>query len=361
MFSRYPDCAAHRKHVRNELVNRFCDCKNPGHNSAFWELLLHEAFLRLGYHVEIHPAIVGTDDRPDFRITNADGQSLIVEAVCQMAELESDQSANKRLADVYNALNTFQNHADWQFMVNYRGTPTRQVATNALLKGLSHWLNDYQPAPERNYIGDDEDQNVFVFRQDEWELHVRPIAVESLQRSSPRRVASWGSKDAHFVNAFNMARKKIDRKAGRYGKPPMVVAVNLLEPFMDNQDIATLLYGPIHAHFCRAETGKEWTEAYRGSDGLFVRRQKPINQNLVGVLVSNCNPWDVHRRSISFHLHPFGPQGQAGLTGVLAAFDRLPRSIINDKTEVEHVNGNDLRTILGLPIEWPDCACCPRP
>jgi hypothetical protein len=48
--------------------------------SAFWELYLHEAYLRSGYRLTIHPALAGTGHRPDFLI-EGDDTRFYLEAV----------------------------------------------------------------------------------------------------------------------------------------------------------------------------------------------------------------------------------------------------------------------------------------
>jgi hypothetical protein len=50
--------------------------------SAFFELFLHELLLRLGCNVEVHPDPgTGSSRRPDFLVTDPDGQQFFLEAV----------------------------------------------------------------------------------------------------------------------------------------------------------------------------------------------------------------------------------------------------------------------------------------
>lgn len=72
-FSRYP--AEHSESLRRDFRARL-----PGrHYAAWWELYLHELLLRLGYEITIHPAIEGTERKPDFGLRR-DGTELLVEA-----------------------------------------------------------------------------------------------------------------------------------------------------------------------------------------------------------------------------------------------------------------------------------------
>lgn len=72
-FSRYPI-------EHSESLKRDFSARLPGrHYAAWWELYLHELFLRLGYEITIHPALNGTERRPDFGLRR-DGSELLVEA-----------------------------------------------------------------------------------------------------------------------------------------------------------------------------------------------------------------------------------------------------------------------------------------
>src|SRR5215216_2515780 len=72
-FSHYPSEHSEtlRRDFRAQLAGR--------HFAAWWELYLHELFLRLSYEIVIHPAMEGTERRPDFGL-HRQGSHLLVEA-----------------------------------------------------------------------------------------------------------------------------------------------------------------------------------------------------------------------------------------------------------------------------------------
>jgi len=62
-FSRYPNAG------KRDLRERFRSTSNSNHQSAFFELFLHELLLKLGCMVEIHPETnTGMRKRPDFLV-----------------------------------------------------------------------------------------------------------------------------------------------------------------------------------------------------------------------------------------------------------------------------------------------------
>src|SRR3954447_23347680 len=59
-FAAYPPDDA------TDLRSRFRDASPAQHFAAWWELYLHELFLRLGFAVDVHPELEGVSGRPDF-------------------------------------------------------------------------------------------------------------------------------------------------------------------------------------------------------------------------------------------------------------------------------------------------------
>jgi hypothetical protein len=72
--------------------------------SAFWELYLHEAYLRSGYGLTIHPEVAGTSRHPDF-LVEGNGARFYLEAVRACASAAS-VGEEKRLEDARRVLDT---------------------------------------------------------------------------------------------------------------------------------------------------------------------------------------------------------------------------------------------------------------
>jgi hypothetical protein len=73
-FGKYP------AHQQRDLRARLRDALPQLHFAAWWELYLHELFIRLGYAVEVHPPSPSATSKPDFELRR-DATSLYLEAV----------------------------------------------------------------------------------------------------------------------------------------------------------------------------------------------------------------------------------------------------------------------------------------
>lgn len=84
-FTRYPVQEGNdlRKAFRSRLPGR--------HYAAWWELYLHELFLRLGYEVDVHPALPASSKKPDFLLRSCDSR-LYVEAAVLFSGIATRES-----------------------------------------------------------------------------------------------------------------------------------------------------------------------------------------------------------------------------------------------------------------------------
>jgi hypothetical protein len=106
--------------------------------SAFWELYLHEAYLRSGYAVTVHPPLAGTGRHPDF-VVEGHGARFYLEAV-QACATADDTRQSKLLADVRRLLDEIAPGGYRLDMVTY--AVGRQPPSMAKLRReLREWLS----------------------------------------------------------------------------------------------------------------------------------------------------------------------------------------------------------------------------
>src|SRR3954468_19473387 len=87
-FARYP--VQERDELRKRLFDD--DMSQP----AFWELLLHELYTAADFRVEVHPPLEGSDNRPDFRISDEES-AFLLEARAVTATTPERRARDRRL------------------------------------------------------------------------------------------------------------------------------------------------------------------------------------------------------------------------------------------------------------------------
>ena len=207
----------------DELRRRLQGKDDEQFESAFWELYLHEAYLRSGYGLTIHPEVAGTSRHPDF-LVEGKGARFYLEAVRACASAAS-VGEEKRLEDARRVLAALG--ADHYFldMATY-AIGTRPLAAKRLRHDLRTWLagldaaNGHPPAG----TGPGALRCLSWRKEDGWRLEF------TAQRLQPQHTAAgyplfraphagWGHDASRILAA-------LEAKADRYGllDAPLVVA-----------------------------------------------------------------------------------------------------------------------------------------
>ena len=141
-------------------------------------------------------------------------------------------------------------------------------------------------------------------------------------------------------------RSAVVGKAGRYGEIdiPLVVAVNALEQYAGIDDAVDALFGTsavIVREDFETEFGRNFNGAWYGPAG-------PINTKCSAVLfIERLSAWSVAQRSFHLFINPWA---------------RYPIGEISLGVDVHEVtdgrlrarSGQALKTIFGLPENWPE-------
>lgn len=216
------------------LVSQFRAPQDPrAFDSAFWELYLHEAYLRSGYAVEVHPAVPGTARRPDFLFTGH-GDRFYLEAV-QVGTSTADVAEERRLAAVHDVLDTVQTGQFSLSLSDARIGPGAP-ATRELRRALTEWLAGLDPdavvaavaAPDRLGGTRFEVLPWKVWAADGWELHFHALPLKA-EAGPGRAIGMSGPARAAMVDKHTGLTRALDSKANKYGRPPAPLVIAVLD------------------------------------------------------------------------------------------------------------------------------------
>lgn len=120
-FGRYP--RAHQAELRARLRSS----NNETFDGAFFELYLHELLRRLGYELDVHPAL-GPDRgaRPDFLARRGGEDRFYLEGRVARDESASKTAAQARVNEAYEALNRMES-PDFFLSLEDHGSPATPV------------------------------------------------------------------------------------------------------------------------------------------------------------------------------------------------------------------------------------------
>ena len=334
-YSRYPDPCGH-------LRSRFRADAN--HDGAFFELFLHELFLRLGLSVETEPRTACGSRRPDFLVSGEDGSAYV-----EATYLEQRFQPPPLEAAVFDAINKLDGHVPPNVGVHLEvdGTlecaPAQKLITNQVRK----WLNEVSA----DDVALGRDVTALLIPVDpkygDWKLRLRAVP-----RNATAPVIVVGPVRECGGVIGKELRRAVTKKARKYQnlEHPLIVAVSHTSLGAEQKEVAALL-GHEARRFPRNGGGNRGTAAERVRTGkaVWFDSDKGIRHPRLSAVMMfrELAPWTVANVSACLYLNPYVDvrvPRQLRTLGYVAGADGQLRW---------YEGARSTRDVLALPRDWP--------
>lgn len=345
-FANYPPAD------KAELRARFRSSSNQHHNSAFFELLIHELLRSLECQIEIHPALESTSRSPDFLIHCMGDDIFYVEATVATYQSDDEAAADARLNQLYDVLNRHVDSTNFFISIEINSAPENPPPARSVARFLNSRLRNLDPDEvtaayeSEGYKG----LPLWVYKDKSWSIILRAMPKKPDARGKPGvRPLGMFSSAAKWVDHRTPLRDAIADKASAYGdlRAPYVVAVNALE-MIDEIDVMEALFGKeqFTVYFSQNPSNDSvTTQPSRIPDGLWMSGSGPTNTRVSAVLIaSRLRPWSIGESSIRLYHNPWAASPYR------SALTRLPQAIPNEG-RYNYSDGESLLEIFGL--DWP--------
>jgi len=343
-FSRYPPSE------QAALASRFRSQDDIPHESAFFELFLHELLLRLGCEVTVHPgANAKKSKRPDF-LVKSDSGTFYLEATLASEASNEDRAAQARENVVYDALDRLDS-PDFFIGMNLRGAPKTPPSAKSIRTFLADRLTGLDPDDvSRLYrLGGEKAFPRWSYQHDGWTIEFFPIPKSLGARGKPG-IRPVGSRSyAIWDKTASAIRNAILSKAGKYGnlEAPYVIAVNVLPHGAQRDDIMEALFGDEQMVIHPTESGPEEGGMSRKLNGAWTSPTGPRYTRVsAALLCGGVLPWTILRAPVCLYHNPWAKHPyESPLTRLAQA---IPQG---DRMHWEE--GEALHSVLGLSENWP--------
>jgi hypothetical protein len=228
-FSRYPASE------RSDLRSHFRDDGDTNHNSAFFELFLHELFFRQGCKILVHPKLAHTATRPDFLVEFPNGNRIYVEAVVVTSHSAKSAAADARLRSLYEHLDRLIDSKDFFIGIDFNDEPSKPPSAKQIANALNGWI--------RNLDADDIIARTangslllprFSYESEDWSVNfvAIPKKPEARNKLGVRPLGMFGC-SAGWSQDSGIFHDCVRGKAGKYGQLnlPFMIAVKCLAEF----------------------------------------------------------------------------------------------------------------------------------
>jgi len=346
-FHRLPDPP------KAELRGRFRSPIDWQHDSAFFELYVHELFCQIGFALQIHPKAKNCH-LPDFLVCAGRAPQFYVEATLAGVPSTKEQGANAREAIVYDSLNKIDS-PNFFLDIDVSGAPKRSPPTRKLRTQIENWLAGLDPDKIGEFFqtGRYDAVPTLTWKHSGWQITIRPIPKSPRARGRPGiRPIGMLSPEGGWLKTRSELKLAFENKASRYGdlELPFMIAVNYVGLHSDNTDIMDSLFGQETVVFRQKSDGTiSAGRQSRTPNGFWIGPNGPRNPQVSAVMVAtDLCPWSVGVCTPEVFHNPWA-------THALPK-DKIPvpQHSINLRTEcLEHTGGRSAGEILAIPSPWP--------
>jgi hypothetical protein len=329
---------------RNALRQRFRSLNNNQHDSALFELVLHEMLLRLGCTVVWEPTIGDRSTRPDFLVQTPDGQRFYLEATVVTGKSAEEAAAEARMNEVYDAINRLES-PNFFIGVCVFGAPRSPVPAKRLRRFLAARLAELDPdeVNARFNARDPDGLPRWRFEHDGWIVDFFPIPKRDEARGRPgiRPLAMFYNANV-TLDIVEHVRKAVESKASRYGQLdlPYLIAVNVREAFRE-KEFCNALFGDLTCQFDTASGAMSGT--HRPNGAWSGRKHTRVSAVLIA---DNLHPYRAAQASVAIWHNPWAARPATGLLPSITHY--LP---VNGR--IQRRDGRTLGDLLNLPAGWP--------
>ena len=330
--------------AKADLVGRLRSPNNRQWSSAFWELYLHQTFLRAGYEVRVHPTLPQGSRQPDFLVANTTAE-FYVEAKCIFGKQTDGEDA--RLRGVFDAINEIRS-PNFFVGLHVDQVGPRAPSTRGLRAAVETWLDSLDPDKiDSSDLSDSIER--YRWSQGGWllEFHPMPIRADARGRTNHRPLGMWSSGEALPVASEGSLRAALKDKGSAYGRldRPLLLAVNMNSGFDRSFETMNALYGSQMIVFNSAAPGQ--AQNARKPNGYFGNPGSWRHRHVGGVLVGpNIGPWAVATVAPTLWTHP-------SPTSTVPSLDIWQQATLT----VDHVATRPAPKqpweLLGLASDWP--------
>lgn len=284
-FKNYP--SAEKLELRNRFKKSF--------SSAFYELFLHELFLRQGFRIICHPKLEHTNRRPDFLISKGDFE-YYVEAKVATGKTEAEIGLARKLNQLFDNINKIEpsGFALWIKKIEFKSS--RQPSARLIIA----WIKEQIEIAKYGTKG----MKTCQYEHEDVAMEIRLWPLLEKHKDEQERVIGAYPTYVKVGGEENKIKAAIKEKVNRYGKldKPYIVCINAISINGDEKfDIENTLWGSLALSFSVDGKKEKWV---RSPDGIFWDGKKFRHQQLSGVFIAKIFEHNIHYAKHWFVKHP---------------------------------------------------------
>lgn len=323
-FSKYPIDA--KKQLKRDFQSNF--------DSAFFELFIHELFIRQGFILTSHPTVPNSTKNPDFLVKKG-SLEIYLEAKVATDESNEERAMKARQNVIYDTINQINCPNYWISIREINFLSNKQAKLSRIKQSLEDDINKYGEllvtGKEDTYSERREKYITYTDENIEIAISLWPCSIE---KSRPIGSYLGGSYMGGCEESIRNAMKAKGYRYGNLDRPYIVCINSLSHKHTHTEDVYDALFGRQRVKLF-TDLNNPNQEFKTSDDGIFYESAKRSYSSVSGVFVTRVFPSNLHVANHWLVKHPFSNNE--------FDFNKLDLSYI-------HVIGNSIEEITKLAI-----------
>lgn len=338
-FEKYPE------NEKRDLKKRF---KKEFH-SAFFELFIHELFLKQGFTLETHPNVPWTSKKPDF-LVKGNGMEFYLEAKVATDKTNSERSIENRKKQFYDSLNTLESLNFYIYIRELELKSENQPSSKKIKIFLESELKKYNP--------DELENKIEIYGLDSLDIITyEDLNIKLVITLIPKSQKKRGKENTQSIGVYpiqtfmasveDSIRNAVEKKATRYGeldKPYLICINSTSEKRLDYENIMNAFFGSLQVTYSTKPKNNNLHYS-RACDGVFLNSYGKMFTRVSAVLITHVYPSTLHVANHWLVKHPF-----AAKELLFDPFQLQKVEVIDNN--IETTKGQSIKKILEIPDDW---------
>ena len=333
---------------RDELISRIRSNNDQHFLSAFFELVLHQLFLTLGFKIEVHPQIDNIEKHPDFLISDKNKNEFYLEAVITTDKTQKQLAQESILNNIYDSINKLDTK-NFFIEIIIENLPSKPIPSKKIRLFLEKKLKSLNPDSCEYLlkIGAFDLLPEWEFDNDGFKIKFRPLPKSKEYRSetTEKPIGIINNEEIEWIGDRKHLYKSLKNKALKYKRlgKPYIIAINNLGVFDDISDVINTLYG-FNPRFYRKEIDS--IELGDISTAFWGTKESPCFKRVDAILyIDKLYPWSVGVNNLYLLLNPWIESG----INFLQQFSKF----FVEENRLKNTTGKNLYELMNLPEKWP--------
>lgn len=273
---------------KQDLKSRFKATFSP----AFYELYVHALFTKLGYKLQVHPEVKGTNKRPDYLAIKEDGSFFYIEVKAITLKSDYEKGLQRMTDTLMDGINNIDAPNYLLKLEEIQFKSASQPSGKVIVQHFDKLISvidpiDYEKSLEAKGYSQ---MPMLTYEDEKVKIGLQLLPKAPQFRGQKSKAIGTHPAIMQIGNDSDSLISGLEKKSSRYGEfnAPYIICINKQTVAFDKMELQEALYGSIAVTFSTDPTNRDEKTEFKGN-GFFGNKNNPKHTRVSAVYLTNAN------------------------------------------------------------------------